>query len=92
MNQWDTSVDCGAGAGLRLDRKVSIHQFETFLHAGKAESTAPHCSVDIKAKTGIVNFQMKGTRGGVKFNLKFLDMAVFHGVVERLLQDPEQAK
>src|SRR5262245_26767661 len=85
-------MDCRASPGLRLDRELPVHQFEPFLHAGKTQTTALDCFQGIKAKSRIMDDEMDNAECSTKFDVEFPHSAVFHGVVQGLLQDAEEAQ
>ena len=82
----------GATCRLRLDEQLATYQFQTFLHAGQAESQASIRRIDVEANTFITNGEIDGVPGSAKMHIEMPDPAVSHRVVQGFLEDPEETE
>src|SRR5208282_5076630 len=85
-------MDNRAAAGLRLDRKSSVQQFETFLHTHQAKAGALFHRLGVKADAGVANREMNLIQGSAQLHLKVPNSAVFRRIVKGFLQHAEKAE
>src|SRR5687767_9319807 len=82
----------GATGRLRLDVQLAAYQLQAFLHAGQAESQASIRRVGIEASTCIMNGESDRVPGSAKLHIEMPGAAVPHCVLQRFLEDSEEAK
>jgi len=78
-------VDGGATFPLRIDRKLSIHQPQAFLHAREAKTAGPADGSWIKTDTEVANSEVNLSHDTPQAYLEALRSAMFRGVAQRFL-------
>jgi len=84
-------VNCAAKVR-GFDRKRSIQHFQPLLHADEAKPSTLFCYFGVKTYTGITDNKIYSIQRSPHLHLKALRAAVFGRIVERFLQNSEQAK
>ena len=82
----------GAALGLRVDGKLSFHQFHSLLHANKTKPSAAHGRFGAKAKSQIAHDEMDCIRLFEQFHFTMSYSAMLYRIAESFLQNSEQAK
>ena len=78
--------------GLRINREISIHEFQAFLHANQSQPAALHGFIRIKANTRITYGERNPVGGSAKFYLEATHPAVLYRIVQCFLQNPIKTK
>ena len=71
----------GATLGARVDPELSLHQFDSLLHADKTKPSAIPCCFGVKADPGIAHSEMDCTRVSEKFHFELPGPAVLRRVL-----------
>ena len=90
--QRNSGANYGAAPRLGIYEKLSMDQFQTFLHASEAQAAARNCLFGVKANSRIAHRQLNLIRCTVEANLEVPRRAMLNGVLEPFLQDAKQAK
>src|SRR6266566_3491629 len=90
--QRDGGADYGAAPGLGIYDKFSMDQFQTFLHAGQAQTPARDCRLGVKANSRIAHRQLNLIRRILEANLEVPRPAMLDSILEPFLQDAKEAK
>ena len=85
-------MDRGTTLELGFDRKLSIQEFQTLLHADEAKPSARLCRTNVKAGAGVANREMNLIRRSPQFDFEVPYPAVFCRILQGFLQNSEEAK
>ena len=84
-------MDRGTTLGLRIDRKRTIHQIQSFLHADESKPSAFLCRFAIKSCAGVADRKMNLIRLSPQSRFDPPHPTVFRRILEGFLQNTEQA-
>ena len=88
-----TSVDPGAMPRLRFDREIPIHELQSFAHADEAKpSTCRLGCGQVESLSRVCNHEMNIVPCSPQDHVEMFDVAVFRRIVERLLENSEEAQ
>jgi L-lactate utilization protein LutB len=82
----------GAAIELRVDRKLSVHEFHPLSHTRETKPSSLHCHSGVKAKSRIAHGEMDCTRCSEQFNLEVPLSTVLRRIEQRFLQHSEEWK
>ena len=72
--------------------KTTMHQMHSFLHTHQSKASFSLRLFHIEPRTGICDDQSDLLGSSMQFQGELADAAVLHGVMERLLGNPEKAQ
>jgi hypothetical protein len=79
------SVDRRATIGLRVDRKLSIHQLHPLRHTDKAKATGFHCLLRVKTTSRIAHGEFDRIRRAAQLGIKVSHAAVLARILHGFL-------
>src|SRR5260221_12671045 len=89
--EWHASVKHRTTLGLRFDRECSLQKFQPLFNSDQTEALARPGCFEVKAGAGVADRKMNLIRRSPQLHFELLDAAVLHRVVQRFLQNSEEA-
>ena len=87
-----TRVDPGATPRLRFDYEIPIHELQSLTHADEAEPSSGLGSREVESVSSVADHEMDLVRRSPELHFEALDSTVFRRIVERLLENSEEAQ
>src|SRR5690348_2194003 len=88
----NAALDLGPACRLRHYRHRALHQARSLPHAHEPNALGVHRGGWIKASSAISNHEMKFVCHSLQPCLEVPYSAVFYGIIQRFLQNPEKAQ
>jgi hypothetical protein len=85
-------VNRGPPPRLGVDGKTSLDEFEPLLHAVETKASGLHCRLEVKPQAAIADREMNLLHSSPQMRIELLHPAMFHRIVQGLLQHTEEAK